>query len=345
MRYKRQQPPTSLFHGNEMMRLLTMVGMMGVLLLVIARSRDPNTWSWLAGDAESSFPSSTPASDENQDTSQKSTVHAPGRQSEEVRGEGGATKDYIPEDFSGTDLDPEESDAIKEEFQAVSDGTESILPEEMPAYNRLLRWVEKQTLSEMRGRAKKDYAFTRFYQSPDEYRGQLFEIQLTVHLIRDLDKKFDDKELYDFWGATDESGEWLYNGVFFDLPKGMPVGRKIYEQVTFVGYFFKLQGYLPAGGKPNSARLKAPLLVGRLIWHPTDTSKTQPTDWSWGLYLLAAFVIFLIVRWGLFFHGRSRQAPAQSALPIKPDAAVVDQWLSEADTSGMGEKENSDGDS
>jgi hypothetical protein len=322
MRYKRQPSPSSLFHGNEMMRLLTMVGMMGVLLLIIARSRDPNTWSWLAGDAESSHPVAMPASHTDRETPQKSA-----------------------EMIFGTDLDFEESDAIKEEFQAVSDGTENILPEEMPAYNRLLRWVEKQTLPEMRGRAKKDYSFTRFYQSPDEYRGQLFEIQLIVHLVRDLDKKFDGKELYDFWGATDESGEWLYNGVFFDLPKGMPVGRKIYEQVTFIGYFFKLQGYLPAGSKPNSAPLKAPLLVGRLIWHPSDTPKAQPSDWSWGIYLLAAFVIFLIIRWGLFFHGRSRRGPNQSSLPIKPDAAMVDQWLSETEAGGPEEKENSDGES
>jgi hypothetical protein len=343
MRHKRLQPPPSLFHGNEMMRLLTMVGMMGVLLLIIARSRDPNTWSWLAGNAESSHPSSMAESDENQDASQKSAVQ--GRRSDKNRREGDLPKDNISEDFSGADLDPEESDAIKEEFQAVSDGTENILPEEMSAYNRLLRWVEKQTLSELRGRAKKDYSFTRFYQSPDEYRGQLFEIQLTVHLVRDLDKKFDDKELYDFWGSTDESGEWLYNGVFFDLPKGMPVGRKIYEKVTFVGYFFKLQGYLPGSAKPNAALLKAPLLVGRLIWHPTETSKTQPTDWSWGIYLLAAFVIFLIIRWGLFFHGRSRRGPTQSTLPIKPDRRMVDQWLSETDTGGPGEEKIPDGDS
>ena len=47
---RQANPPGSVFRGNEFMRLMTMVVMLGVIFLLIARSRDPNTWTWLTSD-------------------------------------------------------------------------------------------------------------------------------------------------------------------------------------------------------------------------------------------------------------------------------------------------------
>jgi hypothetical protein len=174
--------------------------------------------------------------------------------------------------------------------------------------------------------------FNKFYQSPDEYRGQLFEFDLTVQMIRDLDEKYNGVELFDVWGTTEESGAWLYNGVIIGLPKGMPIGRKIHEKVTFVGYFFKLQGYQPAGVKANAKSLKAPLFLGRLIWHRIEIAQTRHSDWTWGLILLAGFVIFLIIRWGLLLRGGRGRLFSPPTVQAKPGVNPVEDWLAKVET-------------
>ena len=184
----------------------------------------------------------------------------------------------------------------------------------------------------MNRRAGRDVAFNKFYQSPDKYRGQLFGFDLTANLIRDLDEKYNGVELYDIWGSTEESGTWLYNGVVLGLPKGMPIGRNIYEKVTFAGYFFKLQGYQPAGAKANAKSLKAPLFVGRLIWHPAVKPQARRSDWTWGFFLLAGFVIFLIIRWGMLLRGGRRRLFESPRLQAQPGGNPVEDWLEKVET-------------
>jgi hypothetical protein len=286
----RQYPSHGIFHGNELVRLSTMIVMLGVILLLIVRSRDPNTWTWLVNDAGANKPIE----------SNKSALT-------------GKPKETAPASGGPTDLDPEESEAIQEEFQAVSDGKLSIQPEEMPAYT-----------------AKKDAVFTQFYQSPERYRGQLFELELNVRRILKYTHK--GLTLYEVWGWTSESRSWLYVGVVQDLPEGMPIGPDVYETATLVGYFFKMQGYMEAGAKPRAAPLQAPLLVGRLIWHPTEKPQAQQSDWSWGLFLLAGFLIFIIFRWGLLLWGSRRQSFNPSTVQAKPEGNPVEEWLANAES-------------
>ncbi len=340
---RRHQPnsPQRLFQGNELMRFMTMVCMFGVLMMLIVRSRDPNTWAWLAGGRETSHTQSAAGPDEgkNEDNQAAKTTETD-RGAESNKSVPAGTAEEIKSEPGGpTDLDPEEVDAIQEEFQAVTDGKLSMQVGEMPAYHRLLRWAENQTLAEMVKRAKKNAVFTQFYQSPEKYRGQLYELQMTVHLVRNLDTKYNGKELFDMWGTTEESGQWLYNCVAIDLPKGMPIGRNIYENVTFIGYFFKLQGYQPAGAKPNAPALKAPLFVGRLIWHPVEKPKARGTDWFWGLLLLGGFLIFITIRWGLLLWGPRRRIYTPSTLQVTPGVHPVDEWLAGGQSNKAAEEE------
>ncbi len=320
MNMKRYQPnsPQRVFRGNELMRLMTMVVMLGGLFLLIARSQDPNTWAWLTNDAGASRPVQS---------NKSPPVSEP--------------KETAPASGGPTDQDPEEAEAIQEQFQAVSDAKLTIAPEEMPAYNRLLQWVQNQTLSEMRRRAKKDPVFTQFYQSPEKYRGQLFELELNVRRILKYSHK--DLTLYEVWGWTAESRSWPYVGVVIDPPKGMPVGPDVYETATLVGYFFKMQGYLEAGGKPHAAPLQAPLFVGRLIWRPAEKPQAQRSDWYWGVFLLAGFLFFLIIRWGLFIRGSRRRGFTPSPVQTKTGNQVED-WLAKVDSNAPPEENNANDD-
>jgi hypothetical protein len=335
---RQANPPASVFRGNELMRLMTMVVMLGVVFLLITRSRDPKFWAWIASDSGPVDHHDSPTSTGNQNNKEQTSG------SSETSATTQADKAKLPKPNSVTDEDPEEAEAAKEQFQALIDGTEKLEPQEMFAYNRVLSWVQNQTLAEMEHRAGKNVAFNKFYQSPDKYRGQLFEFELTAHLIRDLDEKYNGVELFDIWGATEESGQWLYNAVVIDLPKGLPVGRNIYEKLAIVGYFFKLQGYQPAGAIANAKPLKAPLFVGRVIWRPAEKPQARRSDWTWALFLLAGFVIFLIIRWGLLLRGGRRRLFESPKLQANHGGNPVEDWLEKVETDEAAEGDDFHGD-
>ena len=323
--------PPSMFRGNELMRLMTMLVMLGVLLLLIVRSGDPNTWAWLVSDSGAGNPRTSSASSDTMNVEQtpKPPIENKSVESNNIV-PAGNDKETSPASGGPTDQDPEEVDAIQEQFQAVSDGKINIAPEEMPAYNRLLRWAESQTLAEMRRRAKKDVVFTQFYQSPEKYRGQLFELELNARRI--LKYEHNDMTLHEVWGWTAESRSWPYVGVVVNLPKVMPIGPDVYEKTTLVGYFFKMQGYMEAGAKPHAAPLQAPLFVGRLIWYSAAKPQVNSSDWSWGIFLLAGFVIFLIIRWWLLLRANRRPSFTPPAGKVQSAANPVDQWLADAES-------------
>ena len=307
------------------MRLMTMVVMLGVVFLLITRSRDPNTWAWLANDTGPANQHDSLASAGNNNNKEQTT----GSSETSVSSQADISKAQLPISSDVTDEDPEEADAAKEQFQAVIDGTEKMEPQEMFAYKRVLSWVQNQTFAEMNRRAGKDVAFNKFYQSPDKYRGQLFKFEMTAQLIRDLDEKYNGDVLFDIWGATEESGVWLYNVVIIGLPKGMPIGRNIKEKVSFAGYFFKLQGYQPAGAKPDAKPLKAPLFVGRLIWRPAGNLRARASDWTWGLFLLAG--------WGLLLRGGRNRLFETPRLQAKPRGNPVEDWLENVESDEVDE--------
>jgi len=352
--------PQRIFRSSELPRLLIMVGMLVVLLLMITRARDPNTWSWLVDDAGGGKPAQSPPAKETragQHSSAAATVTGTQRPLEagvekqraggKESGQGTAAAPGKLAPTGPTDQDRDEREAIEEEFQAVSDGTLSIRPEEMPAYKRLWRWVRSQPLPLLRGRAQSKPTFSDLYQTPERYRGQL--VALELHVRRILQEELDGMPLYEVWGWTTESKAWPYVAVVMDLPEGMPIGAAVEEEATVVGYFFKLQGYQPADAKPNAPPLRAPLLVGRLVWHPGQVSQVGGTDWTWGFVLLFGFMILIIARWGLVFLREGRRTVwAHRCGAAAGSRASLDDWLAHPEVTETGddvsaESEQTDG--
>src|SRR5262249_25584144 len=157
-----------------------------------------------------------------------------------------------------------------------------------------------QTTAAMRDRADKQVTFNQLFQRPDAWRGKLVEIPM--HLRRTL--RQDDvaenplglKTVYEVWGWNSDSQPYWYWILTPQLSPTMPEGPSIYEEATFVGYFFKLLPYEDHEGK----HLATPLLIGRLIWHPEQSSPLARRDeWVWPWILGGVVGVLLIVRWGL----------------------------------------------
>jgi hypothetical protein len=124
-----------------MLRIFSLIGMLIVLGLIIARASDPRLWSWLASDesaATTPRPASSPAG--------KLPVNA--QPPKETVTPGPTDEDFI-----------ERAAAVKE-FMALTDGGLEQNPEEMLAYWRLFGWVQHQSTAQLQKRASKVVVFS-----------------------------------------------------------------------------------------------------------------------------------------------------------------------------------------
>ncbi len=63
MRYYQDPRNVPLFRGRELLRLMTMIVMLGVVGMLVLRARDPRTWRWFATDNEKVSPATLKAFD------------------------------------------------------------------------------------------------------------------------------------------------------------------------------------------------------------------------------------------------------------------------------------------
>jgi hypothetical protein len=168
-----------------------------------------------------------------------------------------------------------------------------------------------------------------FMQFPDKQRGRLFAIKLNVRRILPVEETRDGIALHEVWGWTTESKAWLYDALVVDLPPGMPTGPDVYEKATLVGYFFKLQGYHEAGARPNAPPLKAPLFVGRLVWHPAPPVKTSSNEWLWAMVAGVALLVIMLVQFAIsmFWRKRPASAPLSAASVSREGRVPIEDWL------------------
>jgi hypothetical protein len=299
----RERHPSSMFRGAERMRLITAVLMLVVLYLLITQARNVDAWRWLAP--------------EEPKVAQGSSQEPPKK---------------LPDATGPTDEDSDQEEEAKNEFQAITDGSLTLGPEEMEPYDRLVFWVKNQSYARLRQRARSNLLFTHLHDEPDKYRGQVVSMELTVRRILDAGKNRDGIQLYEVWGVSAESRDRLYVAIVVDLPKGMPIGASVHEKSRFVGYFFKLQGYHASGAKLGAVPEKTPLLIGRLQWEPVAVPKVNNTwDSTVGLSLLVIFG--LVLGLGMIYSKWYKRKPDPRAwIPTAAPGEVIpiEKWLEEA---------------
>lgn len=362
--------PQRMFQGGELLRLVSLITMLGLIVLLMVRFRDPGMWRWLTGDeaphdaAEQA--ESPPASFSPQAHSQpqpaKSSLSSPtqsaspaeatgkppttvGSSSQMAQAEAPALHSAL-EPSGPTDQDPEEWEAFQEERQALEDFTFFIQREEMEAYDRLVRWSVHQPFELLWQRAHQEsrpVVFNDFVQDRNKLRGKL--VYLDLHLRRVLkmpEKTRDGFQLYEAWGFTHQSGGWLYSMVLVDLPPGLREGD-LQEHVRAAGYFLKLISYQSGLSKPGDRPLYAPVIIGRVMRVQPPAPVPSETQWlaespAGRVLALAAFVALAaaIAVWqfrGLL--GRRRRRAAGSIRPIASSPRseppiTVEEWLDEA---------------
>jgi hypothetical protein len=288
-----------------------MITLLIVLGLIYARARDPQTWRWLAHDAQAGaderelIPAEKPEADQKEPSKPKETIVA-----------------------GPTDLDPEEADAAKKLFAAVSDKARLDVAE-MPAYWRLLKWARAQSFDELAKRAQRNVLYTQLWEQPDRYRGQPLRLRLHIKRVVQWEKVASNPagvdHVYEVWGWTEDSKSYPYCAVVSELPPGMQVGDDIAAEGVFVGYFLKFMTY-----EAFEKTRVAPLLLGRLrsLDRPASRTGSSGNDlWYW--LAGGALLILVSVRLWMGLSRRKRQLPTDR--PGAGDATFED-WLTQPPT-------------
>ena len=325
-----------MFGGQEKRRLVSMLFMLVILGMAVSRASDPGMWTWFAPDREvparAALATAAPGPAAERPLAGKPLALKPAAKTPATEkakthaaGKAAALPPAAEPDATGTDQDWEEAEAITEDAGAITDRTLYIDKIEMNVYKRLVKWVRNQPWEALEKRAKKNPIFDEFNANPAKHRFQLFELDLDVRLVRNLDKvKTLDQPLSEVWGVTAESRDHLYDAVVVDLPAAMPTGD-VFERAKVVGYFFKLQGYEPGNARPNARPLHAPLFIGRIQWRPAPIPAVQTSDWKWGLGAVAVIVVVALALG--FATMRGNGIRSGSSLKHSPNTPALEEWL------------------
>lgn len=249
-----------------------------------------------------------------------------------------------------TDLDPTEQEDIHTVLSLIRDGNQEMTKYDMPAYYQILNWVDHQSIELLRKRAKKDVHYSDFRKTPESMRLQIVELNLNVRqIVRYTNapvngitqpmKSLEGHPIFEVRGFTNEGGSNVYIGVVTELPKGMPIGDSLNENVKLVGYFFRLQGYISQAqqleaehSRRRPTPLQAPIIMGRLIWTPAPPENVAKAP-VWLLLSIGSVAAVVVVGWVYLTSRRARQRILPAVVPgpnPDPDAPSVDNWLDQA---------------
>ncbi|HVX10181.1 MAG TPA: hypothetical protein VHC22_03165 [Pirellulales bacterium] len=301
-RRHRTSPRAGLFTGREFSRLSAAILMLVVLAMIIASASRPATWTWLTGEG----------------VGRAADAYAP----KTARADLPAWQETVRAGEVSPD-DPEERDAAREEFEAVSDKA-ALAAEEMPSYWRLLRWACSQSFADMQARARRNVLYTQLWERPDKYRGEL--ITMRLHVVRTLVHEAPRnsagvQQVCEVWGWTDESQSFPYVTVLVERPPALKLGAKVEQDGTFVGYFLKTMAYTDALGE----RRASPMLLGRLRCEERPTLAISNPDDSIAFWRTMAvgggLAILVAASW---YWRRARRRPPAADLTKTAD---TEHWL------------------
>jgi hypothetical protein len=227
------------------------------------------------------------------------------------------------------DEDAEQWKQFRRRSEAILDKATSIRGYEMPAYWRVMDWVESQSLADFRARSLPQLPFQNFLQHPDKYRGRPVRVALEVRQVQSIevdDAKGKPRELYELWGVPTELDGWWYVVVTPELPPGFPMGKNLGATTTVYGYFFKLQGYHQLDAKPDARPLLAPMIIGRVA-PVTVIAPAAPWNPLSGIVLAVGGMILVVVVAGWIFAARRKPVSRTAMsfdLPDTIDGATMD---------------------
>ncbi|MBD3673388.1 MAG: hypothetical protein HUJ26_07665 [Planctomycetaceae bacterium] len=322
MKFRSSPPSPPYMNRAFQVRMLMMVLSLGVVLLAIKITSQPEFWARI-------FP-------------EDPTEQATGPEAEEARSEGDSRFPKIEMDeFLSIQTESEESveqlESVTEETPSEAESSESesvsdlpILPETPPvesvsldpqmfhsiddysvgvrsqeadSFFQLISYASRVPLEELNAASKTQVAREALMASPDHYRGEVIEIEGDLRRLERVQANqngYGIEEYYIAWIITPTSDNIPYRVAAMFRDEELPVADLIEEEipVRLSGYFFKIQGY-----HAKSDLQLTPLFIARRITAAPPASKPISLTESsnpgrWLFFVFGA--MFAIVIWSVY---------------------------------------------
>jgi hypothetical protein len=285
---------------REQRRLLTLIAMLVIVFVLIAKARQPETWKWLA--------------------------HGPSTGSDSTG------SDSTGSDSAGSDSAGGETErppitkllaALRAvDLRAVQDNT-VFAPSEKQAWEDLFHVLDGATASELEASSIGNVTYAQLMGQMPFYRGKVVTVSGRVRRAHRVSEPSDEQVQPDnanggtwqCWLFPGQAGTFPIVVHAREMPASFPSGMQIDQWVTFQAVAYKRWAFAAAEG-PSVAPV---LLAKRGIWVPPTTVpvETAPNWNPWSLVggagLLTALVV-LAVRWHLRPR-HWRKSPTQITAP------------------------------
>jgi hypothetical protein len=308
-------------------RVLTLVGISGLVLLLTLQVGDPEHWKWINW--------------EQTEPAKKATTHVPSRQ--EDSGASTATSepgtgDRVPP-IAGADVPPIEIEptpppkpptkgdlypGVRNDYLNLVRDDTVFLPDEADAWFHLFDVLRQPEAPPLEPYSLGSVSYLQLDQQPGAYRGRVVSLHGIVRgakLIEAPVNAFNISRYYQLWLQPERSSPALVVVYSLVLPTGFPLGDSLQTPVSLTGIFYKRWTYASQEGITT-----APLLVAKTVdWTPTLPPAPvvrQPVGREVVVASLAALVLALaalaLIAWRTRTsggkHGTPANAPVGAAL-------------------------------
>ncbi len=267
MKINTSKNPNRFLNRKAQFQLFMLVALLGFIVIAMKKTAEPKFWYWM-------FPPEASSEEDN-----PSGDSAPRQEIQTFK-------------FSA---DEAETDDIRNsspvDFSSIKDDSLGVRHDEARIYYSLLQKISSLSKKEIQEETLKGISYSILNEHPEDYRGQLIEIQgnlrgLTMLPEAGLSRNGlplnespqagdnEENRYYEGWVFTRSSGVNPYRVVCTSADQSLPLKQSYHEPipVKVTGYFFKKQAYASQNGL-NSAPL---ILADRIHLHIIRKTELQP---------------------------------------------------------------------
>lgn len=320
---------------------MMLVGSLGLVIILMIRAADPDTWRWIAPDevAEEIASNDRPPIPQNQiEVPRKAVAGDNGTEGEfQVVGDRRPATPYtLGNKDKENAQDPENRIWAKPDALALVEDSSPFRASDFEAWSQIFDNMRDATAQDLSAENAPLVQFGQLFQQSKLYRGKLVTIQGTIRRCVKLPPNPLDERAGNLWQL------WVFSGgdnspiVIYSmhLPDGFPVGNEIHETASIQAVYFKKWVYAAKGGT-----MTAPLLLARNVnWQAPATSQREITGLEIaigiGLTLLGTMAAVGFIWWNnrnrdsqvekLVRH-RNRKQFEENAADISVGESVRDQ--------------------
>lgn len=320
---------------------MILVGSLGLVIVLMMRAADPETWRWIAPDqaAEEVSPDAPAQVPQNQiEVPRKAVASDNGTEGEfrvvEHRPPatpytlGGNRKENADQGHSRVWASPE--------ALALVEDSSPFRASDFEAWSQIFDSMRDANSQDLLAKHAPLVHFGQLFQQSKLYRGKLVTIEGTVRRCVKLPPNPLDERAGNLWQL------WVFSGgdnspivvYSMNLPEGFPVGNEIHETASFQAVYFKKWVYAAKGGT-----MSAPLLLAKNVnWQAPATVEREITGREIavgiGCTLLGAVVVVGFIWWSnrnrdsqveKFVKHRNRKQFEENAADITVGVSVRDQ--------------------